>query len=261
MRMSQHGRSPQICLDWPLLWLDRDKVKNYFLEARQSGSDCPPDFKICGLVGTTLVRIRTSCVCLGYNTCKYWHKLLPRIHCTHIKDAYIDLVIVYHYDSAHQAVHSVTSIWTLLCHSYARRLFWELLEMGLLNEDVSLLQYVLNTIGKGYRTPLMTGRHWFRLWIGAGSQQAITWANVDPELCHYMASLVFNKLQNRCHFAGIFKCIFYEKVWICNEMSLGFAPKGPIDNNSALAYVIAWTNIDQDRMMTWGITRLQVCEG
>ena len=31
-------------------------------------------------------------------------------------------------------------------------------------------------------------------WLGAISQQAITWANVDPDLCHNMASLGHNEL-------------------------------------------------------------------
>ena len=30
-------------------------------------------------------------------------------------------------------------------------------------------------------------QHWFRLWLGAVWQQAITWS-VDPDLCHHMAS-------------------------------------------------------------------------
>ena len=35
------------------------------------------------------------------------------------------------------------------------------------------------------RTPLMTSQHRFRLWLGAVRQQAITWANFDPDLhCH-----------------------------------------------------------------------------
>ena len=42
--------------------------------------------------------------------------------------------------------------------------------------------------------------------------------------------------QNGRHFTGdIFKCIFFnENVWIPNEISLKFVPKGPIDNIPAL---------------------------
>ena len=32
------------------------------------------------------------------------------------------------------------------------------------------------------------------LWLGALSQQTITWANVDPDLCHYMVSPSHNEL-------------------------------------------------------------------
>ena len=40
----------------------------------------------------------------------------------------------------------------------------------------------------------------------------------------------------------IFKCIFFKikNVWISITVTLKFVPKGPIDNKSALAQVIAW---------------------
>ena len=41
---------------------------------------------------------------------------------------------------------------------------------------------------------LMISQHWFREWLGAIRQQAITRANVDPDLCHQMASLGLNEL-------------------------------------------------------------------
>ena len=40
----------------------------------------------------------------------------------------------------------------------------------------------------------MTSQYWFRQWIGAVRQQAITWANVDPDPCRHMASLGRNEL-------------------------------------------------------------------
>ena len=43
-------------------------------------------------------------------------------------------------------------------------------------------------------TVLMISQHWFRLWLGAVRQQAITWAHVDPDFCHHMASLGQNEL-------------------------------------------------------------------
>ena len=41
----------------------------------------------------------------------------------------------------------------------------------------------------------MIGQHWFRSWLPAIRQQAITWAKVDPDLCHQMASLGLNELK------------------------------------------------------------------
>ena len=41
---------------------------------------------------------------------------------------------------------------------------------------------------------LMISQHCFRYWLGAVRQQAITWANVDPDLCRHMASLCHNEL-------------------------------------------------------------------
>ena len=44
--------------------------------------------------------------------------------------------------------------------------------------------------GKRNRTSLMRGR----VWIGVVRQQSITWANIDPDRCHHMASLNHNEL-------------------------------------------------------------------
>ena len=41
----------------------------------------------------------------------------------------------------------------------------------------------------------MKTQWWLRWWLGAIRQQAITWANVDPDLCHHMASLSQNELK------------------------------------------------------------------
>ena len=43
----------------------------------------------------------------------------------------------------------------------------------------------------------MISQHWFRWWIGAVRHRAITWANVDPDLCHQMASLGLNELRHK----------------------------------------------------------------
>ena len=41
---------------------------------------------------------------------------------------------------------------------------------------------------------LMMSQHWFRYWLGAVRQQAITWINVDPDLSRHMVSLGHNEL-------------------------------------------------------------------
>ena len=48
--------------------------------------------------------------------------------------------------------------------------------------------------GECYKQPLMISHHWFRSRLGIVRQQAITWANVDPQLCRHMALLGHNEL-------------------------------------------------------------------
>ena len=46
-----------------------------------------------------------------------------------------------------------------------------------------------------HRTSFVSCQHWFKYWLGAVRQHAITWANVvDPYLCRHMASLDHNEL-------------------------------------------------------------------
>ena len=42
--------------------------------------------------------------------------------------------------------------------------------------------------GECHNTSLIISQHWFRLWLGAVRQQAITWANIDIDLCRHMAT-------------------------------------------------------------------------
>ena len=44
-------------------------------------------------------------------------------------------------------------------------------------------------------TSLIISQHWFRQWLGAIRQQAITWANVDLDPCRHMTSLGHNELK------------------------------------------------------------------
>ena len=62
----------------------------------------------------------------------------------------------------------------------------------------------------------MISQHWFRQWLGAVRQQAITWANVDQDLCRHMASLSHNELTLATGECGNnFKCVIseYMLVW------------------------------------------------
>ena len=43
-------------------------------------------------------------------------------------------------------------------------------------------------------TMVMRSQNWFKLWLVAMKQQAITWANVDPDLFGHMASLGHKEL-------------------------------------------------------------------
>ena len=63
--------------------------------------------------------------------------------------------------------------------------------------------------------------------------------------------------QNGHHFANnIFKCIFVnEKVCILIKISLNFVPKGPIDNNPALVYTMAWCWIGNKPLSKPTLTR------
>ena len=44
---------------------------------------------------------------------------------------------------------------------------------------------------------MIISQHWFRWWLGAVRQRAITWVNVDPDLCRHMASLGPNELNSQ----------------------------------------------------------------
>ena len=56
--------------------------------------------------------------------------------------------------------------------------------------EVSLVKL----LSDGCHWTSLISQHWFREWLGAVRQQAITWANVEPDLCRHMASLGHNEL-------------------------------------------------------------------
>ena len=57
--------------------------------------------------------------------------------------------------------------------------------------EVSLMKLLSDEC---HDTLLMISQPWFRWWLGAVRKQAITWANVDPDLSRQMASLCLNEL-------------------------------------------------------------------
>ena len=79
---------------------------------------------------------------------------------------------------------------------------------------------------KCHRNLLMISEHWFRYWLSAIRQQAITWAKVDPDLCHHMASLaVINRpavspcgTQPSCHSRMYLLSLRPGEIY-CNEIS------------------------------------------
>ena len=106
----------------------------------------------------------------------------------------------------------------------------------------------------------MTSQHWFRQWLG------ITRVNVDPDLCHHMASLGHNELTNLCQnkMAAIFldsfsqmKGFFFTLIFI----SLKFVPKGPIKKKSALVQAMAWCLIGNEPLPETMKTKICWCIG
>ena len=46
--------------------------------------------------------------------------------------------------------------------------------------------------GECHKNSLIETQYWFSYWLASTKQQAITWANLDPDLCHHMVSLSRN---------------------------------------------------------------------
>ena len=69
---------------------------------------------------------------------------------------------------------------------------------GMVEHQISSIKVLFKTYTKGHKHPSI--RLIYRWWLGSGNgfsairQQAITWANVDPDLCHQMAALGHNEL-------------------------------------------------------------------
>ena len=64
------------------------------------------------------------------------------------------------------------------------------------NFSIDILNIQVNIAWNEFqRILLMVSQHWFREWLGAVMQQAITWTSVDQDICYrIMASLGHNEL-------------------------------------------------------------------
>ena len=80
---------------------------------------------------------------------------------------------------------------------------------------------------KCHRSLLMINQHWFGWWLSAVGQQAITWANVDPDLWCHMATQGHSKLTHcprekwwiYCRADSRFVSSQWETALICNNVS------------------------------------------
>ena len=116
--------------------------------------------------------------------------------------------------------------------------------------------------GECHRTPLMISQHWLRYRLGTIRQNAITWPNDDPDLCHHIDGLVqkrrnsiANALELRLlcinslapgefewnHRHVIFKQILVIDGWgISSEIALIWMTLDFADDQSTLVQVMTW---------------------
>ena len=101
----------------------------------------------------------------------------------------------HHFDSTLTTVSHKVEIWLLL---YMLLIHWFLGD-GCGNNFKSMILKLGHSLSdECYRNSLMKSQHWFRLWLGAIRQQAITLANVDPHLCCHMSSIGHTELIRLC---------------------------------------------------------------
>ena len=62
---------------------------------------------------------------------------------------------------------------------------------------------------KCHMSSLVFSQHWLTLWLSNVRHQAITWANVDPDLCRHMASLSHNELIRNQIYRQIVRLLWY----------------------------------------------------
>ena len=112
-----------------------------------------------------LCQLQCSADSNGYNT---W-KVSPLLHSTHLQ----------------QMIHQLIGPWVIWIKPYTSN-FSNLFQW--LMPEVSLAKLASYACHSPHWW-------WFRLWLGAVRQQAIMWANVDPDPCQLMVSLGHNYCQ------------------------------------------------------------------
>ena len=76
--------------------------------------------------------------------------------------------------------------------------------------------------------------HWFRYWLGAVRQQAITLANVDPDLCRQIVSLGLNELTLLVQ-SCIYIYFFSVRPYLFHSCFLNFIPANAFCANKLVA--------------------------
>ena len=119
----------------------------------------------------------------------YWSKLerqfidqnWTRVDCTKHRDAHKSLTIL---KNGVRSMRRDILINNQLGDGAVKLMIFELVSR------ISSLSISLEIVRRWMRqTSLIIYQNWFMYWLGAARQQAIAWDDVDPDLCHHMASL------------------------------------------------------------------------
>ena len=88
---------------------------------------------------------------------------------------------------------STDVVWTLSINSLAPAIFAKILKMIFSNaiSDAYVI-FVLSQIAL-WSVVVIPSQNWFKQWFGAVRLQAIAWANVYPNKCLHVVSLVRNE--------------------------------------------------------------------
>ena len=75
----------------------------------------------------------------------------------------------------------------------------------------------------------MISQHWFSWWLGAIRQQALTWANANPDLCHH----------TRPQWVNYYIC----SLWPSYQFGVGAAPMGDAPTTSEWSTTLLPTKV------------------